>query len=226
MMRVVKIIILAAALMATGCANSPPGSVSGGRRLVVQMQVAGEIRSDYYYYFAIDTSGNPLDGPEAVVGPPNGWGAGKITHYVQVHGGAFSLWKVLGTAPRLNDQNIGQPRNFAFPAPNTLWFVIDLDQLDLPPPPIGSSQTIEVNFITTDDGSIPNPGQVIPRRWDALGDLSSSTFFSLPLIPGASFSNGSAGGIETEGDVQDEARNVVDNPNLDIVDWSIELQQQ
>ena len=225
-MRAVKFIILAAALMATGCASSPPGSVTGGRRLVVQVQVAGEIKSDCYYYFAIDTNGDPNDGPEAVVGPPNGWGAGTITHYVQFHDGLFSLWKVLGPAPRLNDQNIGQPHNFALPEPNTLWFVIDLDQLELPAPPSGASQTIEVNFITTDDGSTPSPGQPLPRRWDALGDGSSNTFLSLPLTPGRTVSNTSEGGLEPEGDVRNEQMSTVDKPDLDIIDWSIEVQQQ
>lgn len=212
-----------AALALTGCARAPAGGPGAARRLVIEMRVAGVINPDYFYYVAIDNDGDPNDGPQAVVGPPwgNGWGAGAITHYVQfdtsLPQGGYGLFRI-PDAGLLGKVYLGPPVNFITPGPsgNTLRFTLDLDDLVIPPQTDGNQiQTLEINFIATD--VVPtDPSFVGPRQWDALGDGSSNAFLRLNVTPGQFISNGTEG-LEPDGDVF--------HPDLDIVDWSIEVQQ-
>jgi hypothetical protein len=225
LMRVIAIVLVfAAALGLSGCANSPQGGPGAARRLVIEMQVAGVINPNYHYFVAIDNDSNPSDGPVAVTnGPPwgNGWVAGSVTHYVEYNGsigqGGYGLYRIPDAG--LVDKNyLGPPENFVTPGPsgNTLTFTIDLDSLALPPQASGNDiQTLEINFITTDD--VPNNNAINAlRQWDALGDHRSNLFLQLNITPGRIYSNDTEG-IEPEGDVP--------KPDLDIVNWSIEVQQ-
>jgi hypothetical protein len=217
------IVVFAATLAACGCARAPQGGPGSVRRLVVEMQVAGIINPNYFYYVAIDNDGDANDGPQAIVGPPwgNGWGTGSITHYVQFDNslpqGGYGLFRI-PDASLLGKIYLGPPVNFITPGPsgNTLRFTIDLDDLAIAPQTTGNDiQSLEINFIATD--VIPtDPAFVGPRQWDALGDHSSNTFLRLNITPGTIVSNDTEG-IETANDVP--------NPDLDITNWSIEVQQ-
>lgn len=223
-MRFISIaIVIAAILAAAGCARTPPGGAVSTRRLVIDVRVAGRINPNYFYYIAFDNDSDANDGPQAVVGPPwgNGWGTGTITHFMQFDDslpqGGYGVYRIPDTT-LLGKVYLGAPANFITPGPSgdTLHFVLDLDQILVAPQTSANDvQTLEINFITTD--VTPNdPSFVGPRRWDALANNSSNTFIRLNVTPGRVISN-TTEGIEPEGDVAD--------PDLDIVDWSIEVQQ-
>ena len=218
------VIVFAATLIASGCAKAPTGGPGSIRRLVIEMQVAGVINPNYFYYVAIDNDGDPSDGPAAVIASPwgNGWGTGSITHYVQFDNslpqGGYGLFRI-PDASLLGKIYLGPPVNFITPGPSgdTLRFTVDLDALVIAPQTTGNDiQSLEINFIATD--VVPtDPAFVGPRQWDALGDNSTpNRFFSFNITPGAVISN------DTEGI---EAPNDVPNPDLDIINWSIEVQQ-
>jgi hypothetical protein len=223
MMRFIAIIVVFAATLAIGgCAKAPSGGPGAARRLVITMQVAGVINPNDFYYVAIDNDGNPNDGPQAVVSVgANGWGTGSITHYVQfspnLPQGGYGLFRL----PDVNVNSnvyLGPPVNFVTPGPsgNTLRFTIDLDSLALPPQTSGNDiQTLEINFITTDHLLIDPNGPTV-KQWDALGNHSSNSYLRLNVTPGRIVSN-DTDPIEPEGDVA--------NPDLDIVNWSVEVQQ-
>lgn len=221
-MRFSLVILLLAILGLTGCARTPQGGPGSVRRLVIEMQVAGVINPNYFYYVAIDNDSDPNDGPEAVVGPPwgNGWGTGSITHFVQfsptLPQGGYGVYRITDAA-LLNKVYLGPPVNSITPGPtgNTLRFTVDLDTLAIPPQTGNDIQTLQINFIATDVVPL-DPAFVGPRQWDALGDHTSNTFLSLTVTPGRIVSN------STEGN---EPPNDVVSPDLDIVDWSIEVQQ-
>ncbi|MDO8585965.1 MAG: S8 family peptidase [Armatimonadota bacterium] len=192
-------------------------------RLVCEVRVAGVINPNCFYYVAIDNDGDPNDGPEAVIGPPwgNGWGRASITHYVQydtsIPQGGYGLFRI-PDPDLLGKIYLGPPLNSIIPGPggNTLRFALDLDDLALPPQTDGDQiRTLDINLIATDVVPV-DPSFVGPRQWDALGDHSSSAFLRLDITPGRVISN-TTEGLEPEGDVS--------NPDLDIVDWSIEVQR-
>lgn len=222
--RLIAIILsLVSALLCSGCARSPEGGPQPTRRLLIEMRVAGAINPNYFYYIAFDNDGDPNDGPEAVVGPPwgNGWGTGSITHFVQFSGslpqGGYGLFRITDDT-LLGKVYLGPPVFRVTPTAggDTLRFAIDLDDIIVPPQTSGSDiETLGINFITTDI-TPSDPSFIGPRQWDALGDRSSNTYIRLNIIPGRIVSN-TTEGLEPEGDTA--------NANLDIVDWSIEVQQ-
>src|SRR6476469_9309364 len=84
-------------LAVAGCAQTPTG-VTGPppRQLLLTETVDGVIAPEDFYYMAMDFSGDPARGPVPVIGPPwgNGWGAGRVTHYVLIHGSQAQVYRV------------------------------------------------------------------------------------------------------------------------------------
>ncbi|HOP79159.1 MAG TPA: hypothetical protein PLZ21_01200 [Armatimonadota bacterium] len=210
------------AVFAAGCARSPEDATpTTGTRLIFTMTVAGQINPNYHYYVAIDTSGTTTPGPLPVVGPPwgNGWGTGNLTHYV-VHDSSqpqgYLLYRISG--PDLLFSNpVGPPISFIRPSPgsNYLQFTLDLGQLATDDMPAADIDLINVNFITTD--IIPvDPNYPGPKYYDALGDRGND-FISFSVRTSQVYSNDLLQ-IEEPGDVP------VNFSDLDIVDWSVEVQ--
>jgi hypothetical protein len=209
-------------VLASGCANFPANATPvTGKRLVVTMTVAGQIDPNYHYYVAFDTSGQTSPGPLPVVGPPwgNGWGTGNITNYVifdavQPQGG-YGVYRITPGTNLLGSVYVGPPINFATPPTGAtkLQFSIDLGQLATPTVPATSISQININFITTDVVPVdPNfPG---PKYFDGLG-VSGNDFVTISVLTNQVYSN-SRTNIEQAGDVP--------IPNLDIIDWSVEVQ--
>jgi len=83
-------LLLVLACCVAGCARFPatPEITAPDNQMIVTLVVAGPIRADYYYFFAIDPGEDATQGPVPVVQGPywgNGWGTGPFTQFVQYH---------------------------------------------------------------------------------------------------------------------------------------------
>lgn len=214
---------LAALLVfAAGCARFPSNATPvTGKRLIITMTVAGQIDPNYHYYVAFDTSGSPTPGPLPVVGSPwgNGWGTGNITNYVvfdqlQPQGG-YGVYRIVPGTNLLGNVYVGPPISSVIPpsGANKLNFTIDLGQLATSELPAADIDLVNINFITTD--VIPlDPNFPGPKFYDGLG-AQGNNFVTISVTTNQTYTN-SKSNVEGAGDVP--------IPNLDIVDWTIEVQ--
>ncbi len=225
------------ALLLAGCAKFPgSGSTVAGTRLIFTMTVDGKFRSGeeegsnglpYVYMVAlrISTDPNPPDqGPIPVISPPwgNGFVAGNATHFVwwnPQQSPRYSVYKFRDTS--LNEYfQVGAPVNYV-DVPRggkRIQFELDLAQLAGSSELAAQLQSIQVNFLTMD--RIPQSGT--QKFWDALGDSRTVTqlnsAITIPLRTSQLYTNERAGDLEPRGDQPD--------PDLDIVDWSVEVRLQ
>lgn len=188
------------------------------------MTVAGEINPNYYYYVAFDTSGTVTPGPIPVVAVPwgNGWGTGNISNYVIYHTGqpfgGYGIYRF--TNPNLLFPQLvgnGSPISWITPPPgvNKLQFTIDLGQLATTSLPADQINQININFITTDVVPL-DPNAPVRKLYDGLG-ARGNEFITIQTTTSQVYTNTQAE-IEQAGDVVD--------PDLDIIDWSVEVQQR
>lgn len=209
-------------LLIAGCAKSPPNAtIVTGKQIVITMTVAGEINPNYHYFVAFDTTGTPTPGPLPVVASPwgNGWGTGNITSYivydaVQPQGG-YGIYTIQSGTNLLGNIYIGPPISSITPpaGANKIEFTIDLGQLATLALPADQINTVNINFITTDVIPVdPNfPG---PKYYDGLGETGNS-FITIPILVNQRYTNAQTA-IERAGDTR--------IPDLDIIDWSVEVQ--
>lgn len=214
--------VITIALVLSGCASFPSNATPiTGTRLIITMTVAGEIDPNLHYFVAFDTSGQASPGPLPVVGPPwgNGWGTGNITNYILFDGlqpqGGYGVYRIVPGTNLLQNVFIGPPISFFTPpaGSNKLQFTLDLGQLATPTTPVTAIEQVNINFITTDIIPVdPNfPG---PKFFDGLGPTGND-FITISVNTSQIFNNTQTD-IEPAGDVP--------LPNLDIVDWSVEVQ--
>jgi hypothetical protein len=201
-----------------GCAKVPPGVTGAGlRRLSVEMRVRGSINLNNYYFFAFNAAEGAPIGPVPVVSPPwgNGWSAGSMTHFVRINASEpsfYGVYRVDDPQTLLTASYVGRPIEYIDPrGGNILRFVLDLDLLFPPDKP--QPQQITFNFIATDI-VVTDPNWRGRKLVDGLGP-TGTTFVTIPLQHGRIFRNEDASVPEEAGDVPD--------PDLDIVDWKIEV---
>lgn len=210
----------------------------------------------YYYFCLINLTDNATDaGPVPVVGQPWGNGFAATTQsdaqgfvgyvlYNRFQGqGGYGLY----SAPRnANDEYLpapqvpfpqfvplGQPDSYRTPqlGEARLTFQVDLNRLKEDTDATTLPAFVQVNFITTD--RIPNnPDDNPPKLWDALGASTVTGtlnyFVTLPTAQNVIRSNTDIIGEaqEPSNDVRDRTGPLIDEPNLDIVDWSVEIRRQ
>lgn len=204
-----------------GCARTPPGAQAQTNRLmVVQFSVRGQINPDRYYFFLLDLSDDTSNGPIPVVSPPwgNGFGAGRFTYYVRwdrFQPGFAGIYRVEPGSSLLASTFIGRPLNINFtPGSNTVQFTLDLGQLEVGP--FAQVRQANINFIATD--IIPQDPNFRGRKLvDALG-ASGNDYVTISTSSTRLFRNADLSRPETSGDVIGG-----NDPDLDIVDWQIEI---
>lgn len=228
--------LIGLALLGAGCAKFPEASeVTNDTRILFRMTVAGEIRNDYVYIVGIRASeeANPTGvGPQPVVVYPsaNGFIAGGATHYVRwdpLQSRAYVLYRFTDpsdgtTATGLTSwREVGIPITQTDVVPNgrSISFELSTRQLADTVEGAGTLQSLQVNFLTmnriaTQSGS--------GRVFDALGDtrLASDVnqFVRIPLTTSGTYDDNRFSDLEPEGDMPE--------PDLDIVDWGIEVRRQ
>lgn len=215
-------------VLLAGCARFPETPAERGvRRLVIEMQVAGQIRPEYHYFVVFnlsnDATGNA--GPLPVIAPPwgSGFAGGAYTHYVRYASflpqGGYALYRVepgtenqppphiyLGTPLRADTVEANS---------NRLRFEVDLIQLIPNEREARAMRHIQLNFITTD--IIPtDPNAPVRKTGDSLGDerIGDYRYLNLRIDQDRIFQN-SETNLEPANDAVD--------PDLDIVSWRVEV---
>lgn len=225
------LLALVLSLALAGCAKYPSSSTGRTTRLLFTMSVDGKFRNGlgpgesglpYIYVVALklNTDENPTtDGPFPVIQPGgNGIVAGGCTHYI--------LWNPLASPQyqiwQFNDQTlnqaflVGSPVNYQTlnTGDKTMSFEVDLAQL-VPESQVSTIRSVQVNFLTMNNTNVSGGGRV----WDALGDSTVTTQINSPFLvrlrSNQTFTNANQGSIEPRGDCIE--------PDLDVVDWSVEV---
>jgi hypothetical protein len=211
---------VAGALCLAGCAHTPPGATQQGlRQMIVQFTVRGRIDLNKHYFIALDLTGDTSQGPIPVVQRPwgNGWGAGRITHYVQMDAaqpGYAGIYKFRPDSSLLAADYLGRPLAVSIPAGgNTVEVALDLDLLQ---GAIPVTQQLNLNLISTDIIPI-DPAFPGPKLVDALGPGAGNGFITLNTQSSRIYRNSDS--LEPEG---------ADNADidLDLVDWQIEVRNR
>lgn len=211
----VYVVSIALCVLSSGCArmpSEPPVRPVPTRQLIVHFTLASPVNPAYYYFIAIDTNGNPNDGPVPIVANPSApipaTGVPLIISdstvpppfYLQYHQAGFFQFKNLAYIGPPFQAGISQDDR-------TIAVSMDLDQITT------SAEQIELNIITS-DRLLPPEGQFIELNYDGLGPAGNS-YLILPLTVGGTYTNADATIPETEGDTTIGA--------LDITDWTVEV---
>lgn len=227
---------LCALVTLAGCAKFPVGGGAQNTHLIFTMRVAGHIRNGtlpgeptpYIYMVAVNPSTDlfpTVQGPVPVISAPwgNGMVAGNATHFIRyllAQPYPYTVYQF--TTPDLLQYGAtGTPVNTLDPGQNgsVLQFEIDLSQITPNGVDPATLQSVQVNFLTMD--RIPQGGDPNGKFWDALGDghdpNSVNDYVRIPLTSSAIYNNQSFQDLEVPGDTPD--------PNLDIIDWSVEVRK-
>lgn len=222
-------------LILAGCAKFPGGgTLVDTKRLRFSATVQGSLRTGleqggsglpYVYVVALNLSTEDVPtttGPIPIVVPSgNGIVAGEATHFI--------LWNPLSSPQyqifRFRDQTLTEYFQTGVPivstptnvGDRTLEFEIDLSQL-VPANEVDNYRSVQVNVLTMNNTNTSGGG----RLWDALGDGRISTEINAPftfrLNTAQTYTNANQGNFEPSGDTPD--------PDLDLVDWTIEVRLQ
>lgn len=211
-------LIFIALMISPGCARFPTGSSTTARReMSVQIQFAGPINDNYFYFIPIDTSGGGV-GPVPVfpgLTTGVGWVTGSADYYVQYHQRQYTLYKITSLQP-LQSEIVGTPVRSTLPdfGGKTLNFTLDLNAIQ------ATGQSIDLNIIAVDQ-----PFDNV-RLLDGLG-LHGTDFLNVDITIDRTLTNTDFGTLEPAGDVLDQNRSVQpanDQTNpLDITDWQITI---
>lgn len=225
-----RIVWLALSLaLASGCAKFPPVIAADATRILFTVTFRGQIRNDYVYIIPIRTSVelNPVgDGPVPVVSFPtnNGFVAGNVNYFVRWTPDAqqYTLYRFTDASLSFFSP-VGIPLNSTpvFPGSRTLQFELSGEQLVTTPGTSNNLQALQVNFLTMNRLLDSTSGST--RVIDALGDtrqiLQLNQPVRIPLATSSLYDNSRFAFLEpVDSDCPD--------PDLDIVDWSIEVRRQ
>lgn len=226
---------LGLALAMVGCAKLPDGGIGAGTtRLIFRMRLKSAVNPNFIYMVALrpSTDANPPEqGPIPVIAPPwgNGFVAGTATHFVEwanVLSPKYQIFQFRPGTDLIEYFSLGVPAAYTDVNPGvstTIEFELNLAQIASSQAEADSFQTLQLNFLTMD--RIPQ-GSIGSKNWDALGDGRLSTSINspitIPLRVSGTYDNSTAQFIdlEPEGDVLQ-----VDEPSLDIIDWSVEVRR-
>lgn len=235
-------------LVLSSCAKYPENRTGGGgKRLFVTLRVQRQIQTfdvqpPYSYFVLLNQTENINDaGPVPVIGSPwgNGFaaasqpGAQGFTAFVQYDRnqpqGGYGVYRVVGPPFNAIFTLLGAPDQFTVPQAGeaTLSFQLDLNRLKTDAA-AATPRYLQINFLATNNiprGDDPNS----PKSWDALGNGSVSgeinSWITIDTTQDGVYSNADRT-IEPPGDVREKLLGTVNDPDLDIVDWTVRIQSQ
>ncbi len=232
---IVFVLIICFALLITGCAKFPDsGGIGSTKRLVFTSRVKGSLKTGlesggtglpYVYLIALNLSKDDVpitQGPIPIVVPGgNGIVAGDATHFI--------LWNPLANPQyqiyKFRNSNLTEYFQTGIPIISTptsvgdrdLAFEIDLSQL-IPAAEVADYKSVQINFLSMNNTNTSGGG----RLWDALGNSQLSSQINSPITirlnNAQTYNNQSTGLLEPENDTPD--------PDLDFIDFSVEVRIQ
>jgi len=235
-------------LLTLSCAKVPPLDPNNlpPKLLRVTFTLRGQVQSadsgqPYYYFVLINrTDDFASGGPAPVVDRPwgNGFGAPSTADgqgfvgFVSINyrGPGYQVFSCKDSAGVLHNpvDGIFTPLGLPFQSSplfvgaRTISFQLDLNTLPNP-----TTRYVQLNIIATNN--LPQGADDAPKLWDALGDGRATgtlnQFLVIDTQQNQLRNNTEDRREPTENDVRDHVRSVVDDPNLDIVDWEVELRR-
>lgn len=244
--RTAAILVVVAVLLVSGCAKVPESTGVSSTLLRVRLKVRGRIQSagtdrPMTYFVLIHRTDDPNDpGPVPVVAPPwggNGFatasqpGAQGFVGFIRYDASGYGVYslEVAGVLHRPEErifQYLGNPEFAVTPreGESELFAQIDLGRLPRP-----TARYVQVNLVATDN--LPSTPDNQPKLWDALEDGTQPTSLQpwvlLDTTVNDRRTNAATGKEPAWIDVRDrQIGPAYDEPNLDIVDWDIEVQRR
>jgi len=236
-----RLAILGLTLALAGCAKFPSNGSTQNTKVHFSMTVAGTIKPQYVYVVAIrwaktDPPFDPDHGPIPVIASPwgNGIVAGRCNVYMRWDSFQFPNYQMYrfsdaipddqfptnGQAYNTNPVQQQPPINYVdvTDGGRTIEFDLDMSQIAPSTAEIPQIRDLQVNFLTMD--RVPQGGDSGSKVWDALGNTTvfdSNDFITVSVDRNGTYSNSTVPlpGLEPSGDVAD--------PDLDIVDWKIQV---
>lgn len=240
--RSLGLIVLFTLAFAPGCARVPADQQAGlGKQIIVTLRVRRQIQPltsaqvPYYYFALINRTDSPNDaGPVPVVDRPwgNGFaaaaqpGAQGFVAFVRYDRfqpqGGYGVYRVEGNPVNGIFTPLGRPDAYTTPqeGESTLTFRLDLGRLPNP-----DARYVQINLLATNN--LPQGAEDAPKTWDALGDGRDTgtinTWLTIDTTQDGIRSDANSADLEPEGDVREKLGGTVDEPDLDLVDWSVEI---
>jgi len=213
--------ILIVILLLAGCARYPsnqgPNDIPPVT-ITTQITLNGDYNPAYYYFFAVGTDPTNVTGPVPVVTGPelgNGWGTisglgpddpiQEPPFYVMFNGGSFQEFR--------NGQPIGQP--FRGEVQNNNTIVLEIDARDLVPTGDPLPSTIQVNWITMKDLTIPPQDAGYIKEYDGFGPSGYDYLAYLTLDQNRTIYSGEPGIPE------ETAEDTTITPAIDMIGWEV-----
>jgi len=211
------------ALLIMGCARFPenggPGDIPPVT-IYTEITLNGDFNPAYYYFFAVDTDADDANGPVPVVTGPelgNGWGTisglgpndpiQEPPFYVIFNGGSFQEYR--------DGVPIGRP--FRGEVQNNNTIILEIDARDLVPTGNPLPSTIQVNWITMKDLTIPPQDAGYIKEYDGFGYTGYEYLAYVPLDQNRTFYSGDPG-IPDE--LPDDTTNT---PAIDMIGWEVSV---
>lgn len=226
-LRTLPLLTLAALAFGSSCARFPDTGDSGELvRLSFTLQFDREINRSYVYVVALNpsTQDTPTTtGPIPVIAPPwgNGFVAGQATHFVGFNflvPGQFNLYRFRDT--NLNEYEfVGVPllADDVLPGTNRLRFEISINQLARTTAEAEAFRSLQINLLAMD--RVPQSGTT--KVWEALGDGRLPSQINSPITvslrTSRTYTNNTFFDLEPRNDVAD--------PDLDLVDFVVEVRR-
>lgn len=195
--------------------------------LTTQITLSEPVNPAYYYYFAVNTDGNDTHGPVPVVtttgAGTTGWGTitglgpnQPITEppfFVLYNAGAFQVYR---HAVDGQLEALGRPF-FAELSPDQQTLTVQIDARTLVPSGVSLPSTLQVNWITLKDLTVPPENAGILKEFDAFG--TGYDFLSgVRLDQNASYFPG-----DDHGTADELPNDTTDTGAIDIVGWQVSV---
>ena len=253
--RLKPLLALGAIVAVGGCAKFPEGGAANGfTRIIFRFEVAGRLNTQFdddvtnnVYAVAIrasdDINPQPQLAPQAIIGEnnPNGIVAGSPTHLVLIGPNAsepYELYRFYTQEEVPFPEDPDNPINLNFPPRSTRGRILNFQQINSQTRVVQFElftnlladtdaeaqllNSLQVNFLTMNRRAGQGSGN---RISDSLGIQTTAPaefeFVRVDLRANGTYDN-SRTNIETEGDVIPTDRQ---DPDVDIVNWSIEVQR-
>jgi len=234
------LLIFTLVIVLAGCARSPAGLITNNappQTIYSEITVAGNINPTYYYFFAIDTSGNQGEGPIPVTlgtGYGNGWGTlypvnanGPVqqpSFFVRIYNGTAEEYRVDPTTQIANP--IGSPYRWQVmaadhtPSQTGPILSVEIDTRQLMPPGTALPAGINVNWITMQTIATSPQNVGVSNIYDGFTGASGTSgngFFWVPLGISNAWTSG-YNGVPSQNSQTSPAATLTD---INLVNWLI-----